>query len=645
MRFRHLTITTLSIFWLLCAGCSSHLVKNPSNDLTTQEPTSSGDILPSDAQTSDALAPETPADTPDYSEEEAALLAILNLYDEAKVALENGDYNLAETRIDRAAVLATDIDISSIGDESLSSRYINTLSSLFQDYGRIFKNVDQINQEEPLNWLDQLSETMPEDFKNGKWKDDELREIVRKIALRCDMPIEYNEQVKKAIFFFQTVKKEEMVKWIRRSGRYLPVVEDILEEHDLPLDLAYLAMIESGFNTKAYSRARCSGMWQFSSATGRLYGLKRTQWYDQRRDPIKSTKAAARHLNDLYKIYGDWYLVMAAYNWGPRGVNRQIKRGNTDFWSMNMPRETRNYVPSFMAAVIISKAPELFGFENIEKDAPLTFDTVEVPYTSLKSAAKCAGIDLQTLKDMNTELIKTHTPAGQKYALKIPSGSKDNFLIEYANLPKEKYTPPAIDNYYVKHGDTLSGIAAKFHVSVRSIVLENGIGNRNRLRIGQRLRIPTRGNSSSRSKSASLAFKQASQDEIDEAMKNTFTYTVRRNDSLWIIAVKYKTTINMIQALNNMGGSTRLDPGQKLKIPVVNNTQTRSASSPSPAMLASVVSSNRDGEITYTIQNRDTLYEIAMKYNVSYRDIMRWNKIKNHRTIKPGQQIIIITKS
>jgi membrane-bound lytic murein transglycosylase D len=635
----------LSIFWLLCAGCSSHLVKNPSNDLTTQEPTSSGDILPSDAQTSDALAPETPADTPDYSEEEAALLAILNLYDEAKVALENGDYNLAETRIDRAAVLATDIDISSIGDESLSSRYINTLSSLFQDYGRIFKNVDQINQEEPLNWLDQLSETMPEDFKNGKWKDDELREIVRKIALRCDMPIEYNEQVKKAIFFFQTVKKEEMVKWIRRSGRYLPVVEDILEEHDLPLDLAYLAMIESGFNTKAYSRARCSGMWQFSSATGRLYGLKRTQWYDQRRDPIKSTKAAARHLNDLYKIYGDWYLVMAAYNWGPRGVNRQIKRGNTDFWSMNMPRETRNYVPSFMAAVIISKAPELFGFENIEKDAPLTFDTVEVPYTSLKSAAKCAGIDLQTLKDMNTELIKTHTPAGQKYALKIPSGSKDNFLIEYANLPKEKYTPPAIDNYYVKHGDTLSGIAAKFHVSVRSIVLENGIGNRNRLRIGQRLRIPTRGNSSSRSKSASLAFKQASQDEIDEAMKNTFTYTVRRNDSLWIIAVKYKTTINMIQALNNMGGSTRLDPGQKLKIPVVNNTQTRSASSPSPAMLASVVSSNRDGEITYTIQNRDTLYEIAMKYNVSYRDIMRWNKIKNHRTIKPGQQIIIITKS
>ena len=645
MRIRSLSITAITIFWLLHTGCLSQTVKKPTNELVPSEITTLSDAaqLETVAQTSvsDTSLPESPVDMPDYSEEKATLTAIVNLYDEALAAMDKGDYSLAETHIENAAVLASGVDIASIEDKSLSLKYMNTLSSIFQDYGKIFKDVDQINLEEPLNWLDQLSDTKPDDFKNGMWKDEELRQIVQKIALRCDVPIEYNDQVKKAIYFFQTVNKQEMTKWISRSGRYLPIVEEILEEHDLPLDLAYLAMIESGFNTKAYSRAHCSGLWQFAYATGRMYGLKRNQWYDQRRDPVKSTKAAARHLDDLYKIYGDWSLVMAAYNWGPGGVNRQIKRGNTDFWSMKMPRETRNYVPSFMAAVIISKAPELFGFENIEKEAPLSFETVEVPYTSLAAAAKCAGVDLETLKAMNIELRRTHTPAGENYSLRIPVGTKDRFIGEFAKLPKEKYIPPEIDNYYVKHGDTLSGIAARFHVSVKRIVVENNIRNRNSLRVGQRLRIPGSSASSRRSNSVA-AFKQASQDEIAAAQKNTSTYIVKRNDSLWIIAVKHKTSISLIQALNNMGKKTRLVPGQKLKIPVAVINPAPPA--PTPARVSSA-SSDNDGEITYTIQKRDTLYEIAMKYNVSYRDIMRWNNINNHRTIRPGQKIIIMTKS
>ncbi|MBN2419235.1 MAG: lytic transglycosylase domain-containing protein, partial [Deltaproteobacteria bacterium] len=325
MRLRSLSIIAITIFWLLHTGCLSQTVKKPTNGYAPSEITASGDAAQS-ANGSNADIPVTASAEstevlPDYSEEEATLAAIAALYEEALAAMDKGDYSLAETRIENAAVLASGVDIASIEDKSLSLKYMNTLASIFQDYGKIFKDVDQINLEEPLNWLDQLSETRPDDFKNGMWKDDELRQIVQKIALRCDVPIEYNDQVKKAIYFFQTVNKEEMKKWISRSGRYLPVIEEILEEHDLPLDLAYLAMIESGFNTKAYSRAHCSGLWQFAYSTGRMYGLKRNQWYDQRRDPVKSTKAAARHLNDLYKIYGDWWLVMAAYNWGPGGVN------------------------------------------------------------------------------------------------------------------------------------------------------------------------------------------------------------------------------------------------------------------------------------------------------------------------------------
>ncbi len=475
-RSQNTSITVLAIFMCLCLGCVSRFSKKPAYDSTAPEivstATISNDIASSaevsETQESAALGYETCTDTPIYGEEEAALSTILNLYEEALEAIDKGDYSLAETRIDSAAVLSSGIDISVIEDESLALRYMNTLASLFQDYGRIFRDVDKINRESPLDWLDQLAETKPEDFKNGKWTDDELRQIVRKIALRCDVPIEYNERVKKAIYFFQTKKKKTMAKWIRRSGRYMPVIKEIFEAHDLPLDLACLAMIESGFNPRVDSRTHNSGLWQFGSATGRMYGLKRNQWYDQRDDPVKSTKAAARYLNDLYEIYGDWLVVMAAYNGGPARINRQIRIGNRDFWSMNLTRETENYVPSFMAAVIISKAPDVFGFESIQNEAPLVFDTVEIPYMSLQAAAECAGVDLKTLKELNTELIKSHTPVGQDYSLKIPVGSKERFLIEYVKLPKEKYLLPKVDSYYVKRGDTLSGVAAKFRVSVNA---------------------------------------------------------------------------------------------------------------------------------------------------------------------------------
>ncbi|MFC1841110.1 LysM peptidoglycan-binding domain-containing protein [Thermodesulfobacteriota bacterium] len=642
MRLRYASIMALTLVSLCYAGCMSQFVKSPANEPVAPEIVTSIDNTPSAAMPSnqmpDTLVSEIPADATIYGKEEATLSSILNLYEEAENALDNGDYSLAETHIDRAAVLSASIDIASIGDESLALRYMNTLASIFQDYGRLFRDVDQINREEPLNWLEQLSETKPEDFKNGRWTDDELMQIVRKIALRCDMPIEYNDRVKKSIHFFQTVERKTMEKWIHRSGIYMPIIKKILEEHDLPLDLAYLSMIESGFNPRAYSRTHNSGLWQFGSATGRMYGLKRTQWYDQRYDPLKSTKAAARYLNDLYKMYDDWLVVMAAYNYGPTRINRRIKAGSTDFWSMKLPQETRNYVPSFMAAVIISKAPELFGFEKIEKEAPLTFDTVEVPYTSLKKAAECAGVDLKTLKAINPELIKSHTPARQNYTLRIPTGTKEHFLTEYAKLPKEKYSPPEVDKYYVKRGDTLSGIAAKFRVSVNSLVTENGIRNRNRLRIGQKLSIPGRGASSGNSYPA-IASKPITQAELTAAKKNTSTYTVRRNDSLWIIAVKHKTSVSMIQALNNMGKRTRIHPGRKLKIPA--RSETISVSS---ASQLAETSTKGNGEIIYIIKKRDTLYEIALKYNVSYRDIMRWNNIKNHRTIRPGQKIIIMTK-
>ena len=574
-----------------------------------------------------------------YVEEEELLTRILRYYDEALSALDDGDYGLAETKIDSAAVLSAKVNIENIVNESLSLRYTSTLASLFQEYGRIFNDVDKINQEEPLKWLEELSETDPESFKNGLWKDDELRKIVQKIALRCDVPIDYNEQVKKAIYFFQTRKRDEMAKWMRRSGRYVKLIQDILEEEDLPLDIAYLAMIESGFSSKAYSRARASGLWQFIYSTGRLYGLKRTQWLDERRDPVKSTKAAVQHLEDLYKIYNDWRLVMAAYNSGPTRVTRQYRAGNDDFWTMQLPRETRNYVPSFMAAVVISKAPELFGFEDIEYEDPMEFNIVKVPYTSLSVAAKCAGVDLTEVKELNTELLKNYTPSGTTYSLRIPKGTKERFLKEYDKLPKEKYVPPRLDTYVVKPGDTLSEIADRFRVSVNSLMTTNNIRNPRTLRAGQRLKIPGR---TTRSGSSVVA-KRVTSEEVAKAKQNTSTYRVQKNDSLWLIANRNNTSISMLQALNNMGNSTRIVPGQTLLIPDRTASASSKTSAPQTSVAAVTDTKKAPGQITYIIKNNDTLYEIGKKYNVSHKDIMDWNKIKDHRKIKAGDKIIIKT--
>ncbi|MFC1528832.1 LysM peptidoglycan-binding domain-containing protein [Candidatus Latescibacterota bacterium] len=573
-----------------------------------------------------------------YSEEEAILAQMLQFQNDALNALEEGDFSIAETMIDSASVLSTQVVLDNISDESLVIQYRNTLASLFQEYGRILYEVDRINREDPMAWLEELSASDPEEFKNGIWTDDELKTIIKKIALRCDVPIDYNDHVKKSIHFFQTQRRDEMEKWMRRSGRYLPLIQEILDKEGLPLDIAYLSMIESGFSAKAYSRARASGLWQFIYSTGRLYGLNRTSWIDERRDPIKSTKAAVQHLKDLHKMYGDWRLVMAAYNCGPTRITRQYRAGNDDFWSMTLPPETRNYVPSFMAAVIISKAPDLFGFEGIEFEPPMEFDVVEVhPYTSLAKAAKCAGVNVQEIKDLNTELLGNNTPAGkEKYSLKIPKGTGEIFISEYEKLPVEKYIPPKITTYYVKRNDTLSGISQKVGVSVSKLMAANNIRNPRRLRIGLKLQIP---GATTQVASLSTSSRTSSiKTTIPVSKENTFTYTVKKNDSLWLIARRNGTTVSMLQALNEMGRNTKIVPGEKIIIPQSKNINTSSRSAESTSV------SKNTGQITYIIQRNDTLYEIAQKYGVSYKDIMKLNKIKDHRKIKPGQKIIIKPK-
>jgi membrane-bound lytic murein transglycosylase D len=277
--------------------------------------------------------------------------------------------------------------------------------------------------------------------------DENLDQEMKKWELQktFDMPIQVNKEVRKYIYFFSTDKKDLFTRYLSRSTRYLPMIKKVFAEYGLPEDLAYLAMIESGFTTKARSHANAVGMWQFIRGTAVRYGLTVDNVVDERRDPEKATKAAARYLLDLYKQFGSWYLAAASYNCGEGRVQKEINRNNDlkNYWELSnnqcLPTETKNYVPQMIAATIISKNPEKYGFKNVPYQSPLKYETVKViESTSLQAAAVAATTSYEEIASLNPELLREATPGGA-YMLKIPPGKKEafdkNIMMARAQIP------------------------------------------------------------------------------------------------------------------------------------------------------------------------------------------------------------------
>jgi len=245
-----------------------------------------------------------------------------------------------------------------------------------------------------------------------------------------ELPITYNHRVKKWIQYFQTTGRVSFRRWLERSTRWLPYIYNELEAARLPQDLIYVAMIESGFSPEAVSPARAVGMWQFIRPTGQRYGLRTNWWLDERRDVYKSTRAAISYIRDLYKMFGSWYLVAASYNMGENGVKRLIRRhGTNDFWDLAdrgvLPEETKNYVPKILAAMLISKAPALYGFRDLQHELPHSFDYFHAPAgTDLNNLAAHLGVSARYLRELNPELIRGFIPLGvPNHKIRIPKGS------------------------------------------------------------------------------------------------------------------------------------------------------------------------------------------------------------------------------
>ncbi|HWP34214.1 MAG TPA: transglycosylase SLT domain-containing protein, partial [Thermodesulfobacteriota bacterium] len=309
-----------------------------------------------------------------------------------------------------------------------------------------------------------------------------------------DIPIVVNRQVERWIEYFQTAGRKHMALWLARSGRYIPLMQAILKEHGLPTDLVYLALIESGFSTSAYSPARALGPWQFIASTARRYGLRIDWWIDERRDPEKSTIAAANYLKDLYDMFGSWYLAAAGYNAGEGRIIRAVDLYDTDdFWKIAERRylraETREYVPKLIAAAIIAKSPEKYGFADIDYHDPLVYDKVTVPdATDLRVIARAAETTYEEIKRLNPELLRWATPPDYPgYEVKIPFGKKGIFERNFGRIaPDERIT---YRRHVVRRGDTLLGVAAAYGAPVEQLRRLNGLRG-SLLRVGQSLVVP-----------------------------------------------------------------------------------------------------------------------------------------------------------
>jgi membrane-bound lytic murein transglycosylase D len=282
--------------------------------------------------------------------------------------------------------------------------------------------------------------------------------------------------------------------WLARSGRYVRMMKNILREEGIPEEMVWLSLIESGFNTRAYSRSRAAGPWQFIASTGKRYGLTINWWVDERRDPVKSTRAAARYLRDLHEMFDSWSLAMASYNAGENKIKRAIRRtGSKDYWRLlktrYIRRETKNYVPKFIAARLIAVNPQQYGFTDIRYHEDLTYDEVVLEHAfSLDVLARCAGTTVDVLKGLNPELRRWSTPPVRHYTLRIPRGTRERFLANLPAVPEGQRL--SVKVHRVRPGDTVSEIAKKYRVPSQAIISYNKLTRRGFIREGQRLLIP-----------------------------------------------------------------------------------------------------------------------------------------------------------
>ncbi|MFQ5669445.1 MAG: LysM peptidoglycan-binding domain-containing protein [Acidobacteriota bacterium] len=578
----------------------------------------------------DGVPVAAPDDAADLAAVDGVIQKADDLYLNGLEALRQGDPEAARQAFDAAVAAYFGAPERLFSGTRLAEQFEDTLESIYRAEVEARRDgpEDQVQTEDLKEITAYLS---PEEAEREKEK---VREKSRAVVF--DLPVEINEKVVMFIDAFSGPRRKLFEPGMVRSGRWVSMIRKIFREEGIPEDLCYMAHIESAFKTTAYSRARARGLFQFISSTGRRYGLKNDWWVDMRADPEASAHAAARYLKALYEVYGDWYLALAEYNGGPR-VRRAWKRTGrkADFWRLargrSLRRETRNYVPQILAAIILHKSPEKYGL-TMKRDSPVDYQTVKLDESvDLRVAARLAGTTVDELIELNPSLRRLATPPDFKqFPLHLPPASASSFLENLAQLPESERLPWY--HHRVRRGETLSIIAARYGTSVYGIQKANGMRNPHRIYVGQNLMIP-----GSAVRVATLD-SAAGPDHADEGGRRV--HRVRPGETLYTIARRYRTDVRSLTAWNAISQPRLIRSGQRLI--VYPGTKARLSSVPVASSHARAGGAGREREVaTYRVHRGDTLYRIARRHGVSVKALQKWNHLGRRTLIHPGQRLTI----
>jgi membrane-bound lytic murein transglycosylase D len=464
---------------------------------------------------------------------------------------------------------------------------------------------------------------------------------------QSDLPLMMTDQVASYVNYFSTHGRGSLESATIRKGRYETMIRRVFKEEGVPQDLIYLAEAESGFLPMALSHAGARGMWQFMASRSVDYGLARNWWVDERQDPEKSTRAAARHLKDLYAQFGDWYLAMAAYNSGPGNVQQAVQRtGYADFWELYkrnvLPAETKNYVPIILAFTIIAKNPAQYGLDHLTVDAPLQYDKVKVDYPiDLRLVAECVDSTAENIQALNPALLRMTTPKEGTYELKLPAGTADKFQTAIAAIPRENRVSWRF--HRVKTGESLTEIARQYHTTAASIAEVNELGDDKDLHQDTRLIIP-------------ISARRAAEMEAVSYSKHPTLYKVRKGDTVLSVADDFGVPAEKVRRWNHLRGNA-LKTGQHLRIyrSVAHAEVAESASKAHAKQAASrqedeakpsksnglhQVTSKNPGKIYHKVKAGETLTSIADHYNTTVA-ALRKDNTKIGAQLRAGDVVVV----
>lgn len=548
---------------------------------TRTPPTEVAD-LPEIDDVEGALAPAGP----DPAGDAGRLADALESYESAEVFWQGGAFDDAFAALDRAYELMASVDTEAAQDDGTLSQDQDNLRRL-------------------------ISRRLVEIYASRQTAVGDLERSI---------PLVINDEVRYEIRRFQGPERKFFLDSYRRSGLYRPMMVEALRQAGLPEQLSWLPLVESGFKTRAYSSARALGLWQFISSTGARYDLERTAWLDERMDPEASTRAAIAYLTDLHGLFGDWMAALAGYNCGEGRVLRAMQRQPVayfdHFWDLyqELPRETRRYVPRFLAVLAILDDPAEYGFDLPEPlPAPETETLPVSKPLQLQALDTALGLAVGTLAELNPALRDAATPP-QRYPLRVPAGLTPDAEERIAALPDWQKATPQYATHRVGRGDTLGRVASTYGASVSEIVKLNRLRSANRIRPGQSLRVPDRRNGGGPPRGADSASATGANAPAATATR----VRVQPGDSLWVLARRHGTTADRIRRDNNLKGNL-LRPGQQLTI----RNGPGAATSP------------------YTVRRGDTLGGIARRHDIALSKLLSENRLSKRSTIFPGQKLQI----